>query len=114
MGAKVDQKSINKKEVKMGRHLGIDFSSILVDLGGQVGKPNRAKREPKQDMRGQGRPSQGLDKEDQDQAKPRRRGVFQDTCRRRVDDVLEGGGVSLTLKGETLPRTLDPWFRDAS
>ena len=76
----------------MGSHLGIDFSAILVDLGSQVGKPNRAKREPKQDMRGQGRPSQGLDKEDQDQAKPRRRAIFKGTCRLRIDYVLEGGG----------------------
>ena len=27
----------------MGRHLGIDFSSILVDFGRQLGKQNRAK-----------------------------------------------------------------------
>ncbi len=27
----------------MGRHLGIDFSSILVGFGRQVGKENRAK-----------------------------------------------------------------------
>ena len=36
MGVNIDQKSI-KNEVKMGRHLGIDFSWILVDFGGQVG-----------------------------------------------------------------------------
>ena len=30
----------------MGRHLGIDFSRILVDFGSQVGQENRAKREP--------------------------------------------------------------------
>ena len=33
----------SKNEVKMGSHLGIDFSSILVDFGTQVGKQNRAK-----------------------------------------------------------------------
>ena len=27
----------------MGRHLGIDFLSMLVDLGSQVGRQNRAK-----------------------------------------------------------------------
>ena len=31
----------------MGRHLGIDFSSILVDFGRQVGTENRAKIDPK-------------------------------------------------------------------
>ena len=36
-----------KNEVNMGRHLGIDFSSILVDFGRQVGKENRAKRHQK-------------------------------------------------------------------
>ena len=28
----------------MGRHLGIDFSRIFMDLGAQVGQENRAKR----------------------------------------------------------------------
>ena len=31
----------------MGRHLGIDFSSILVDFGRQVGMQNRAKIDQK-------------------------------------------------------------------
>ena len=31
----------------MGRHLGIDFSSILVDFGKQVGRQNRAKIDQK-------------------------------------------------------------------
>ena len=31
----------------MGRHLGIDFSSILVDFGRQVGRQNRAKIDQK-------------------------------------------------------------------
>ena len=31
----------------MGRHLGIDFSSILVDFGRQVGRQNRAKIDAK-------------------------------------------------------------------
>ena len=31
----------------MGRHLGIDFSSILVDFGRQVGTENRAKIDQK-------------------------------------------------------------------
>ena len=31
----------------MGRHLGIDFSSILVDFGSQVGRQNRAKIDQK-------------------------------------------------------------------
>ena len=30
-------KNRSKNEVKMGRHLGIDFSWILLDFGGQVG-----------------------------------------------------------------------------
>ena len=43
----------------MGGRFGIDFSSILVGLEGQVGMPNRAKREPKHDLAGQRRPQQG-------------------------------------------------------
>ena len=43
----------------MGGRFGIDFSSILVGLEGQVGRPNRAKREPKHDLGGQERPQQG-------------------------------------------------------
>ena len=43
----------------MGGRFGIDFSSILVGLEGQVGRPNRAKREPKHDLAGQERPQQG-------------------------------------------------------
>ena len=31
-------------EVNMGRHLGIDFSRILMDFGTEVGQENRAKR----------------------------------------------------------------------
>ena len=31
-------------EVNMGRHLGIDFSRILMDFGAQVGQENRPKR----------------------------------------------------------------------
>ena len=31
----------------MGRHLGIDFSSMLVDLESQVGRQNRAKIDQK-------------------------------------------------------------------
>ena len=40
-------KSRRQKEVMMGRPLGIDFSSILVGLGRQVGRENRAKSEQK-------------------------------------------------------------------
>ena len=36
-----------KKEVQMGRHLGIDFLSILVDFCTQVGKENGAKIDPR-------------------------------------------------------------------
>jgi hypothetical protein len=43
----------------MGGRFGIDFSSILVGLKSQVGRPNRAKREPKHDLGGQERPQQG-------------------------------------------------------
>ena len=48
----------------MRGRLGIDFLAILLDFGCQVGKPNRAKRGPRGDLTGPGRPSQG-------QAKPR-------------------------------------------
>ena len=40
-------KNRSKNEVKMGRHLGIDFSWILMDFGSQVGKQNGAKIDPK-------------------------------------------------------------------
>jgi len=40
-------KNRSKNEVKMGRQLGIDFSSILVDFGTQVGRQNRAKIDQK-------------------------------------------------------------------
>ena len=40
-----------KNGVKKGRHLGIDFSSILVDLKGQVGTENRPKIDPKRHWR---------------------------------------------------------------
>ena len=40
-------KNRSKKEVQMGRHLGIDFLSILVDFGKQVGVENRAKIDQK-------------------------------------------------------------------
>ena len=42
-GRSWEQKSMKnrqKNEVKMGRHLDIDFWSILVGLGGQVGREN--------------------------------------------------------------------------
>ena len=37
VGSKNPLKKRSKNEIKMGRHLGIDFSWILVDVGGQVG-----------------------------------------------------------------------------
>ena len=49
-GPSWEQKSIknqSKNEVNMGRHLGIDFSSILVDFGSQVGRQNGAKIDQK-------------------------------------------------------------------
>ena len=45
-----EQKSIknrSKKHVNMRRHLGIDFSWILMDLGGQVGPMLGSKIDPK-------------------------------------------------------------------
>ena len=38
-------KNRSKNEVKMGRQLGIDFSSILMDFGTQVGAQDRPKME---------------------------------------------------------------------
>ena len=37
LGLKVGSKNRSKNEVMMARHLGIDFSWILIDFGGQVG-----------------------------------------------------------------------------
>ena len=42
-GVQVGSKNRSKNEVNMGWHLGIDFSSILVDFRSQVGKQKRAK-----------------------------------------------------------------------
>ena len=46
MGGKIDQNQ-SKIEVNMGRHLGIDFSSIWVDFVRQVGRQNQAKIDAK-------------------------------------------------------------------
>ena len=40
-------KNQSKYEANMGRSLGIDFEWILVGYGGQVGKENGAKSDPK-------------------------------------------------------------------
>ena len=53
MGAKIDQNR-SKNEVKMGRHLGIDFLWILVDFWRQVGRENGAKSDPKMESRWEG------------------------------------------------------------
>ena len=37
LGVEVGSKDLSKREVKMGRPLGIDFPWIFVDFGGQVG-----------------------------------------------------------------------------
>ena len=47
LGAKM--KNGSKNEWNMGRYLGMDFSSILVGLGSQVGRENRIKIEEKVD-----------------------------------------------------------------
>ena len=50
MGPSWESKSIKNRsqnEVNLGRHLGTDFSSILVGFGSQVGRENRAKIEEK-------------------------------------------------------------------
>ena len=47
VGSKNRSKNELQNEINMGRHLGIDFSSILVDFGRQVGTENRAKIDPK-------------------------------------------------------------------
>ena len=39
----------------MGRHLGIDFSSILVDSGSEVGRQNRAKIDAKRYRKNDGK-----------------------------------------------------------
>ena len=44
-GPKLEQKSIknrSKHDLNMGRHLGIDFLTIFVDFGTQVGSQNGA------------------------------------------------------------------------
>ena len=79
------------------------MSSILVGLGGQVGRPNRARRAPKRDLTGQGRPQQG--------ERSRQASQVRSKVARRSPIILArrlagGGGVYLTLKGGTSP---GPW-----
>ena len=47
VGSKNRLKNRSKKEINMGSHLGIDFWSILLDFGLQVGKENGTKIDPK-------------------------------------------------------------------
>ena len=47
LGVDVGSKNRSKNEVKMGRHLDMDFWRILVDLGSQVGRENPPKVDPK-------------------------------------------------------------------
>ena len=46
-GSKNQSKIYQKRDFNMGRHLGIDFRTILVDFGKQVGFENRTKIDPK-------------------------------------------------------------------
>ena len=85
---KNEAKSI-KNSVEMGRRFGIDFSSILVGLEGQVGRPNRAKREPKHDLGGQERPQQGK--------RPRQVNQVKLSQWRRKTDAPYLGGKGFTL-----------------
>ena len=94
-----------KNEVKKGGRVGIDFSWILVGLGGQVGRPNRARRAPKRDLTGQGRPQEG--------ERSRQASQVRSKVARRSPSILThrlpgGGGVYLTLKGGTSPGLWTP------
>ena len=82
-----------------------DLSSILVELGSQIGRPNRARRAPKRDLTGQGRPQEG---ERSRQASQVRSKVAK-ALRGRIGtpSCPGGGGVYITLKGGTLPGALD-------
>ena len=76
----------------MGGRIGIGFSSIWVGLEGQVGRPNRARRGPKHDLTGQGRPRQ-------DQ-RPRQASQVQSSQGRRGRAWMVLGGRGLPyLKG---------------
>ena len=87
-------KNRSKNEVKMGRQLGIDFSSILVDFGTQVGKPNRTKRGPKQDKTREGRTRR-------DQGRQRQKDMARPAPARFPDHSGGVGGFYLPLKGGT-------------
>ena len=56
-------KNRSKNGVKMGRHLGIDFSWILMDFGSQVGAKLGGKIEPRQAKTGQDKGRQGKRRE---------------------------------------------------
>ena len=45
-GVEIGSQNRSKNGIEKGRHLGIDFWSILVDFGGQVGTKNRSKIGP--------------------------------------------------------------------
>ena len=77
----------------MGRRFGIDFSSILVGLEGQVGRPNRAKREPKHDLAGQERPQQGKRPRQVNQVK------LSQWRRKSKSPYLGGEGFTLPKRG---------------
>ena len=47
LGVEVGSKNRSKNEVKMGRHLGIDFPLSLVGFWSQVGRQNGAQIDPK-------------------------------------------------------------------
>ena len=88
VGSKKQSKN-DKKKVKMGGRVGIGFSSILVGLEGQVGRPNPARRGPKHDLTGQGRPRQ--DK------RPRQASQVQSSQERRARTSLVLGREGFTL-----------------
>ena len=67
-------------------------------MGGQVGRPNRARRAPKRDLTGQGRPQEG---ERSRQASQVRSKVARRSVRGLGRPLAGGGGVYLALKGGT-------------
>ena len=91
MGPSWESKSIKNRsqnEVNLGRHLGTDFSSILVGFGSQVGRENRAKR-------GQDRPRQRKRREAKGrEGKGRgREGIGRERCGKvRMRTFSAGGG----------------------
>ena len=85
MAVKIEKNGF-KNDVNMGRHLGIDFETILIDFGGQLGGGNRTKT-------GQDRARQGKTKEGKGRERKGRERQGLERKKGRGGVSPRGGGV---------------------